>query len=331
MQIVFLGTGSSTPSEDRWLPSVLLNVKGEFLLLDCGEGAQYRVLAAGLKVNRLAAILVTHMHGDHLYGLPGLLESLGVWGRREPLRVFGPSGISEYLNAALTRRGLEYAVTAEQVAPGLLMVRPGYRVYAVRVDHGVEAYAYIVVEDDYPGRFDEAKARELGIPPGPLRRKLLLGERVTLPDGRVIEPREVVGPSRKGLKAVYSGDTRPCEDLIQAAVGADLLVHEATFSSDHEKEAQLSFHSTASGAAETASRASVKMLVLTHFSGRYKDVSPLVSEARRIFRRSYAAKDMLKIELKRWEEGWLITQFELLGVGGRSHLFDRHTLNSSRS
>ena len=137
MQIVFLGTGSSTPTEDRWLPSVLLSVKGESLLLDCGEGTQYRVLTAGLKVNKLAAILVTHMHGDHLYGLPGLLESLEVWGRREPLRVFGPSGIDEYLNAALARRELAYTVTAESVAPGLVMTRPGYRVYAVHVDHGV--------------------------------------------------------------------------------------------------------------------------------------------------------------------------------------------------
>ena len=317
MQIVFLGTGSSTPTEDRWLPSVLLSVKGESLLLDCGEGTQYRVLTAGLKVNKLAAILVTHMHGDHLYGLPGLLESLEVWGRREPLRVFGPSGIDEYLNAALARRELAYTVTAESVAPGLVMTRPGYRVYAVHVDHGVEAYAYIVVEDDYPGKFDEVKAKELGIPPGPLRRKLLLGEPVTLPDGRVVEPREVVGPSRRGLKVVYSGDTRPCDDLIQAAKGADLLIHEATFSSDLEEEAKLSFHSTASGAAKAASQACAKLLVLTHFSGRYRSVSPLLEEARTVFWRSYAAKDMLKVELKRWGESWLVAQFEPLGTGAR--------------
>jgi len=310
MRIVFLGTGSSTPTEDRWLPSILVNVRGEHLLLDCGEGAQYRVLKAGLKVNKLAAILISHMHGDHLYGLPGLLESLEVWGRREPLSIIGPPGIVEYVNAALTRKRLAYPIVVEEAAPGLVVERPSYRVYAVRVDHGIEAYAYAMVEDDYPGKFDSARAEKLGIPPGPLRRRLLLGERVVLPNGKVVEPQEVVGSPRRGLKVVYSGDTRPCQSLVDASRGADLLIHEATFSSEHEEEAQLSFHSTAAEAAEVASKSFAKLLVLTHFSGRYRNADVLLGEAQKLFRRSYAAKDMLRIELKRWERSWLVARFE---------------------
>ncbi len=310
MRLVFLGTGSSTPTEDRWLPSILVNVRGEYLLLDCGEGAQYRVLKAGLRVNKLAAILISHLHGDHLYGLPGLLESLEVWGKRSPLSVVGPPGIAGYVNAALAREKLAYPLAVQEVEPGLVVERPGYRVYAVRVNHGVEAYAYAIVEDDYPGKFDSARAEELGVPPGPLRRKLLLGERVLLAGGRVVEPQEVVGPPRRGLKIVYSGDTRPCQSLVEVSKGADLLIHEATFSSKHEEEARLSFHSTASEAAEIALRASAKLLVLTHFSGRYRSADALLSEARKLFRRSYAAKDMLKIELKRWEREWLVARFE---------------------
>lgn len=309
MRVVFLGTGSSTPTEDRWLPSVLVNVRGEYLLFDCGEGAQYRVLKAGLRVNKLVAILISHMHGDHLYGLPGLLESLEVWGRREPLHVIGPPGIAEYVEAALARKKLAYPIRVEEAAPGPVLERAHYRVLAVRVEHGIEAYAYALIEEDYPGKFDSAKAEALGVPPGPLRRRLLLGERVVLPDGRVVEPQEVVGPPRRGLKLVYSGDTRPCQSLVDVSSGADLLIHEATFSSEHEAEAQLSFHSTAAEAAEVASKSSVKLLVLTHFSGRYKSVDALLAEARKRFRRSYAAEDMLAIELKRWEGDWLVALF----------------------
>ena len=311
-EVTFLGTGSAVPSARRWLPSILVKLRGDYILLDCGEGAQYRVLKAGLKVNKLAAILVTHMHGDHVYGLPGLLESLGMWGRSRRLEVWGPRGIKKYLEAALVRDELGYPLEIGVVKPGVIISRGGYTVVAVPVEHKVEAYAYLIIERDLPGKFDERKAEELGIPPSPLRKMLIQGLTIKLPNGRVIRPQDVVGPPRRGLKIVYSGDTMPCDALAEAASGADLLVHDATFTSEHEEEAEVSGHSTAAAAAECAAKARVKLLFLFHYSNRYSDLEGLLAEARRIFRRSYLSEDLLRITLRRWGTGSLVASLSRL-------------------
>ncbi|MCD6357311.1 MAG: ribonuclease Z [Thermoproteales archaeon] len=311
--VTFLGTGSAVPSARRWLPSILVRLRGEYLLLDCGEGAQYRVLRAGLRVNKLVAVLVTHLHGDHVYGLPGLLESLGMWGRSRCLEVWGPRGLKEYLEAALARGEVEYPLKIGEVEPGVVLSREGYEVVAVPVEHKVEAYAYVIVERDLPGKFNERKAEELGIPPSPLRRMLIQGLPIKLPDGRIVTPQDVVGPPRKGLKIVYSGDTMPCEALVEAASRADLLIHDATFASEHKEEAEASGHSTAAEAAECAAKARVKLLFLFHYSNRYSDLSGLLVEARKIFRRSYLSEDLLRITLRRWGTDSLMVSLSKLG------------------
>lgn len=311
--IVFLGTGSSTPTERRWLPSILLRIRDTFLLLDCGEGSQYRVFKAGLRVNKLSAVLITHLHGDHTYGLPGLLESLEMWGRTKPLPIIGPPGVRDFLNATVLRKALNYGVEIREIYPGLVLSEKGYNVHAVAANHGINSYAYVIVEDDIPGRFDTKKAIEFGLPPGPLRRKLVLGKPVTLPDGTVVKPEDVIGRPRKGLKIVYSGDTSPCNSIIEASFNADVLIHEATFSSANEYEARASFHSTAIDAAQVASRAAVRLLLLTHFSSRYVELTDLLNEARAVFKRTYLSKDMLKVDLRRWGNQWLLVEFETIG------------------
>lgn len=313
-EVVFLGTGSSTPTRERWLPSMLARVRGEFLLLDAGEGVQYRVLTAGLKVNRLEAILISHLHGDHLHGLPGLLESLDVWGRRRPLPILGPQGLAEYVECSLRYKKLSYDVRVLEVKPGTILSRPSYEVKAVPVSHGVEAYSFIIVESELPGKFNEGRAEELRVPWGPERRKLLMGHPITLSSGRVVYPEEVVGRPRRGLRVVYSGDTEPCDLLVGASLHADLLIHEATFSSEHSLEARESHHSTAREAAEVAARAAAKVLVLFHFSARYPNLSPLLAEAQLAFRCTYLATDLMKVSLKKWGSEWLVLKF--------SHVFE---------
>jgi len=312
--ITFLGTGASCPTAKRWLPGTLVRVRNDFILLDCGEGVQYRVLAAGLRVNKLAMILISHLHGDHVYGLPGLLESLSSWGRAKPLTVLGPQRLIEFLTWLQKDRELGYSLELVAASDGLELRRDGYAVRCVAVNHGIEAFAYVIEEEPLPGRFDARKAEELGIPMGPLRAALVRGEAVRLPDGRLVHPHEVVGARRKGLKIVYSGDTAPCESLVNAAAGADVLIHEATFLEAQRSEAQASFHSTSVDAAKTARAAKVKLLMLTHISSRYsdEDAAQLLREARCIFRGAYLAEDMLKLSISRYEEGGLAVEFSSL-------------------
>ncbi len=317
--VTFIGTGASTPARGRWLPGILVGLRGEYILLDCGEGVQYRILSAGLRVNRLSAILITHMHGDHVYGLPGLLESLNRWGRAEKLTLVGPVDLEQLLDALKLRERLAYEVELVRARDCMRLQMGGYAIEAAAVEHGVEAYAYAIVEEPLPGTFDAERAEELGVPQGPLRSKLLRGEPVLLPGGRIVYPSDVVGPSRRGLKVTYSGDTVPCPRLVELARGSDVLIHEATFSLAQREEARLSFHSTAAGAAEDARRAGVGLLLLTHFSSRYGEegVEGLLREARGVFRRAYAARDMMRVKLTRLREDWLLASFELLqGSGG---------------
>ena len=312
IDIVFIGTSSAIPAFNRWLPSILVKVDNEYLLLDCGEGTQYRIIKAGLKVNRLTAVFITHLHGDHFYGLPGLLESLGVLGREKPLKVYGPRGLKGFLEASLHAKALEYPLEIIEVAPGELLVRDSYKVLAFPAIHGVEAYSYKIVCNSIPGKFNENKARELGIPPSPLRKRLLRGEPVRLSSGRIVYPSEVVGPPRTGLSIVYSGDTVPNRILVEQSKDVDVLIHEATFTEKHAEEAEVSKHSTARGAALAAEAAQVKLLILFHYSGRYRSQEPFLEEARPVFRRTYASLDMLKVSLKRVNVNDLRATFTIL-------------------
>ena len=311
ISLTFLGTGASHPTRDRWLPGILVRVRDEFILLDCGEGVQYRILDAGLKVNKLSMVLISHLHGDHVYGLPGLLESLNSWSLARDLLLVGPPQLAKMLDALELYEKLNFRVKFVEARDGAQLRGQGYKVTVRKVEHGVDAYAYVIDEDPLPGEFNNEKAQLLGIPPGPLRAKLVQGEPVVLDDGRIVYPEEVVSPSKKGLRIAYSGDTAPCPSLIEAAKDADLLVHEATFSSKHGTEASLSFHSTSVDAARVARQARVKLLILTHFSNRYRDsdLDALLAEARETFLRSYLARDMMRIELRRFGTEWLLAEF----------------------
>ncbi|HUP48051.1 MAG TPA: ribonuclease Z [Thermoanaerobaculia bacterium] len=293
IRVVFLGTSGGSPSSERNLASLAVVFDGRVILLDCGEGTQYRLLQGPVSSGRIEAIFITHLHGDHLYGLPGLLATLGLNGRTDPLAVFGPAGIEPYLRGIFetSRLRLRYDLSIRECGEGEIADLGGLRVVAARLEHSVECLGFALVEDDHPGRFDLERARSLGIPAGPLYGRLQRGEDVEI-DGRPIRSSEVVGPRRRGRRIVYCTDTRPCDGAVGLAREADVLIHEATFGSDMAAEARERFHSTAAEAAEVARRAAAGRLIITHFSPRYRDVTPLVEEARGVFPATEAAADL---------------------------------------
>ncbi|MBV9494114.1 MAG: ribonuclease Z [Acidobacteria bacterium] len=287
VRVVFLGTGSATPSRERNVAAMAIAFDGRTLLFDCGEATQHQLMRSDLAPSSIEAIFITHLHGDHLYGLPGLIATLGLYGRERLLPIYGPPGLRRFL-AALPYPGAPYGVEVHEAAD---CFGDGYRVVHRLLDHTVPCFGYSFLEDDRPGRFDVESARALGVPEGPLFGALQRGSAVTLPSGRVIEPASVVGPTRPGRRIVYCTDTRPCAASIELARDADLLVHEATYGDDMAAEAAPRGHSTAAEAARIAKAAGVRQLVLTHFSARYRDVAPLLADAQAVFPASEVAAD----------------------------------------
>ena len=298
--MVFLGTSGSIPTPERSAPCLAIRRMGELFLFDCGEGAQRQLMRSGLGFPAKMRVFISHLHGDHVFGLPGLLHTLSLLDRRAPLEVYGPPGLRAFLECVRSTVGLKprFELRIHEVGPGLVLDGGDYVVRAVWVNHSVPTLAYALEEKPRPGRFHPEKARALGVPEGPLWKALQLGRPVRTPDGRVVRPEEVVGPPRRGLKIVYSGDTGPCEALIELAKGADLLVHECTFDDSLAGRAEEDKHSTPSVAAEAALRAGVRMLALTHISARYKDATLLLEQARALFSNTILAHDLLKLELR---------------------------------
>ncbi|HWH06536.1 MAG TPA: ribonuclease Z, partial [Gaiellaceae bacterium] len=269
LDVVFVGTSGSMPTAQRAPSALLVRRGGERLLFDCGEGTQRQLLRSDVGLVDLTEIYVTHFHADHVLGLPGMLKTFALRGRELPLTLYGPRGLSE-LMASLHRviGKLTYPYDVVEVAPDHVLPRDGYDIRTVAVRHGAVALGYALVEHDRPGRFDVEAADRLGVPP-PARGLLQRGEAVTLPDGRAVTPDAVLGPPRPGRKLVLTGDTAPVQSVVEAAAGADLLVHEATFCRDELERARETEHSTAADAAEIGREASVKLLALTHLSSRY--------------------------------------------------------------
>lgn len=293
--ITFLGTSSATPTADRNMAAVAISLDGDVLLFDCGEATQHQLLRSPVSPSAIEAIFLSHLHGDHLYGLPGLIATLGLNGRSRPLVVYGPPGLAPFISAIPYRGApypLEVRVAGEHRADG-------YRIVAAPLDHTVPCFGYCIIEDDRPGRFDVERARALGIPEGPLFGALQHGSLVTLPDARVVSPSEVLGPNRPGRRIAYCTDTRPCAAAVDLARGADVLIHESTYAEELRAEAAERGHSTARDAAQIAAAAGVRQLVLTHFSSRYRDVEPLAAEAREIFPNTIAAADFARFEVTR--------------------------------
>ena len=298
IRVTFLGTAASRPTVGRNVSSLLVQREGELLLFDCGEGTQRQMMRFGTGFS-VHDIFFTHMHADHFLGVIGLLRTMGLQGREESIRLWAPRGSGEVLQQAVNL-GVErvpFAVEIGELDADQKIGRDGFDVVAYRVQHGTQALGYAVVEHERLGRFDVARARGLGVPEGPLFGRLHRGESVEV-DGRTVTAAEVVGPTRPGRKVVYSGDTRPCRHTVDIARGADLLVHDATFSDDEAERARATGHSTAREAADVAHKAQVKRLVLTHLSARYADdPRPLEREARERFGASMVAYDGLVIEV----------------------------------
>jgi ribonuclease Z len=298
--IRFLGTSASRPTVERAVSSVALVREGETMLFDCGEGTQRQMMRYGVSFS-LGDIFITHFHADHFLGLPGLLRTMSLQARTEVLRVWGPRGAERMVRRAESLGGERLAFDVEicELAPGATIDRGAYEIAAFPVDHrGSASLGFALVEHERRGRFNPELARSLGIPEGPLWGKLHRGMTVTLEDGRTIDPSAFVGPVRSGRRIVVTGDTRPCEATIEAAKGAQLLVHEATFADEEAERARETGHSTSREAAHVARAAGVERLALTHLSARYsRDAGDLLREAAEVFPNVLVAKDGTEIEV----------------------------------
>lgn len=300
LSVQFLGTSASRPTVERSVSSIAITREGETLLFDCGEGTQRQMMRYGTSFS-LADIFFTHFHADHVIGVIGLLRTLALQGRTEPMRLWGPAGAERMLGRAVTFGfdRLSFPVQIAELEPDARVPRQGYEILAFPVSHGpTRALGYALIEEERKGRFDPEEAARLGVPEGPLWGQLHRGMTVTLPDGREISPETIVGVPRPGRRVVLTGDTRPSEATIAAAHDADLLVHEATFGTEEQDRARETGHSTAREAAEVARAAGVRRLALTHFSARYsRDASELEREAKAVFRDVIIAKDGLEVDV----------------------------------
>jgi ribonuclease Z len=297
LDVLFLGTAGSAPTAGRGLPSVLVRRGGDRLLFDCGEGTQ-RQLLRSIGLVDLEEVFVTHFHADHFLGLPGMLKTFSLRGRETPLTVYGPPGLRALFRALEPLVGrTAYELRLVELQPNEEVRRDDYRIAAFEVDHRVTAYGYALIEDDRPGRFDAARARELGVGEGPDFGRLQHGEAVG-----GVRPEDVLGPARPGRKLVLSGDTRPCEMTRLVAHGADLLVHEATFAEEESVRARETGHTTAREAAELAAEAEVGLLALTHLSPRHPP-GVLRAEARELFERTIVPRDFDRVDLPLPERG----------------------------
>jgi ribonuclease Z len=303
LDLVFLGTSGSAPTARRAPTALLVRRGGERLLFDCAEGTQRQLMRSSVGLPDLNEIFITHLHADHYLGLPGMLKTFALRQRDSALTVYGPPGLRDlYGSLGRVFGRLTYPVEIDELRAGETLERDGYRILVFPVEHGVSAVGYALVEDERPGRFDVEKAESLGIPHGPERGALQRGETVTLADGRVLTPDEVVGAARPGRRIVIPGDTAPAETVRLLAEGADVLVHEATFANEEADRAAETMHSTARQAAEVARDAGVRLLALTHVSPRYFG-SELLGEAREVFPDTVLPRDFDTIEVPFSERG----------------------------
>ncbi|MEM2111680.1 MAG: ribonuclease Z [Candidatus Bathyarchaeia archaeon] len=300
MKIVFLGTAASIPTPTRALASVAVIREGEIFLFDCGEGTQRQMTQARIGFNSETKVFISHMHGDHVLGLPGLLQTMSLLNRERPLQIYGPVGVKAFVDAIIrtVKFSLVFSVEVFEIEnEGLVCQEEDYTVYSIFAEHSVPSLAYALIEKPRPGLFHPDRAVSLGVPEGPLWSKLQRGFKIKLSNGRIIRPEDVLGPPRPGRKIVYVGDTRPSDNVAGFAKDADVLVHEATFSDDMADRAEEDKHSTPSEAALVAKKANVKLLVLTHVSARYGDPNVLLEQAKKIFPATIIAEDFMKIDI----------------------------------
>ncbi len=299
MEVIYLGTAGSSPTARRGMSAVAVQIGAELLLLDCGEGTQRQMALAKIGLKAKMKVLITHMHGDHVLGLPGILQTMALFDRTAPLRIFGPEGILAFVKAVneTVRFGLTYPIEVVEVQEGTVYEEEAYYVESARMSHTVLAFGYSIVEKTRPGKFNPKRAEALDIPEGPFWGELQKGKAITTSNGRIVQPSAVTGQPRRGRKIVYTGDTSPCEATIRLAKDADLLIHEATFDDQLSEKALESGHSTPSQAAEVAKMANTKRLILTHISGRYPEEEGFLDRARGIFPETILAEDFMVLKV----------------------------------
>jgi ribonuclease Z len=303
LDLVFLGTAGSMPTAERSPTALLVRRGGDKLLFDCAEGTQRQMLRSSVGLLDLREVFLTHYHADHYLGLPGMLKTFALRGREVPITIYGPPGLVGLFGALRRIFGkLTYEYDLIELRPGDALERGDYRIVSFPVAHGVSSIGYALVEDERPGRFDVQASDALGVPYGPERGALQRGLPVTLGDGRVVIPDQVLGEPRPGRTVVIAGDTAPSPTVLEVARGADLLVHEATFLEDERERARETLHSTAREAAEIAREAEVRMLVLTHLSTRYFGPDA-AREARAVFPATVVPRDFDIIDVRFQERG----------------------------
>lgn len=301
MNLVFLGTGGSIPTDARNHPSILVEHQGWQVMMDCGEATQIQLGRAGAGMNKRMAILITHLHADHVLGLPGILLRFSLLGRTRPLDIYGPPALLEFVKAgqATIHLGTTFESTVYAIEGGYTTKLGELEMRAFEVVHRGFALGYELTQQRPTGQFIPEKAENLGVQRGPLWKTLSSGIAVTLEDGRVIKPEDVTGPKPAPVKIVYSGDTRPCDMLRKAAASADLLICEAMYASEHKDLAEERGHMTGIEAAQIAVEAHAKCLVITHLSPRY-DMhrgSPVLDEAQAVFPNTLLARDLMRLRV----------------------------------
>lgn len=305
MKLMFLGTGAGMPAKARNVTSIalqLLEERQSIWLFDCGEATQHQIIHTSIKPRKIEKIFLTHLHGDHIYGLPGFISSRSFQGGTDLVTIYGPKGVEEFVRTSLSisQSHLSYPLQFVETTEGTIFEDEQFKVVAKKLDHGIATFGYRIIEKDLPGALQVDKLKELAIKPGPIYQKLKNAEKVKLEDGTVLDGRDFLGPSQKGRIVTILGDTRYTENSIELSIDADLLIHEATFADGDEKLAFEYFHSTTTQAAKIARLANVKRLILTHISSRYQtdvDLDKLEKEAQAFFPATTLAQDFMEVEL----------------------------------
>lgn len=306
MQITFLGTGAGMPSKERNTSSLVLELyeeRGTAWMFDCGEATQHQILKTTIKPRKIEKIFISHLHGDHIFGLPGLLSSRSFLAGEDELTIYGPKGIKAFVEMALSISGthIKYPLIIEEIENGIIFEDAQFKVTASLLEHIIPTFGFRVEQKDLAGELLVEKAYALGVPKGPLLGKLKNGEDVTLENGGVVRSEDVVGPMKKGKIITILGDTKYSKKSIELAQNADVLVHEATFDEGTEELAAQYGHATNTEAAKVASQANVQTLLLNHISARFlhKDLQHLEAQAREMFTNCYLVKDFSMYDLKR--------------------------------
>lgn len=304
VDFVFLGTGAGVPSKLRNVTSIVLQLleeRGTAWLFDCGEGTQHQILKTAVKPRKIEKIFITHLHGDHIFGLPGLLSSRSFQGGTEKLTIYGPEGIADFVNISLkvSTTHLQYPLEIIEIKEGLVYEDEQFTVQALPLDHGIYCVGYRIVEKDRPGALLVDQLKEQGVKPGPLFKALKNGETVQLEDGRILDGKDYLGEPQEGRIITILGDTRVCENAVRLAENADYVVHEATFAADESEMATAYFHSTTLQAAQTAKAANAKCLILTHISSRYsvEEAELLRQQSETIFPNTIVAEDLVQVKV----------------------------------